>query len=208
MKKAEAPAPKWCTWEGSPIACTEKNKVMAENLEEIKGYLQDAIDDAVLLVCCAALFLTACAHPDMIKLNDTYDHSVKELGVPDSTTRLPDGSIRIVYSMQPMGQTSYVMIFNPEGRLIFKDQLLQQKYFNQIKPKVQDSQDIYTMFGKPCEQWHYRNLGEHTYMYRYLDESGFPMALWVDFDDKDDKVLRYVLSIDPWVQRDADQRDF
>ena len=113
----------------------------------------------LILVCCAALFLTACAHPDMIKLNDTYDHTVKELGVPDSTTRLPDGSIRIVYSMQPMGQTSYVMIFNPEGRLIFKDQLLQQKYFNQIKPKVQDSQDIYTMFGKPCEQWHYRNLG-------------------------------------------------
>lgn len=162
----------------------------------------------LILVCCAALFLTACAHPDMIKLNDTYDHTVKELGVPDSTTRLPDGSIRIVYSMQPMGQTSYVMIFNPEGRLIFKDQLLQQKYFNQIKPKVQDSQDIYTMFGKPCEQWHYKNLGERTYMYRYLDESGFPMALWVDFDDKDDKVLRYVLSIDPWVQRDADQRDF
>ena len=44
----------------------------------------------LILVCCAALFLTACAHPDMIKLNDTYDHTVKELGVPDSTTRLPD----------------------------------------------------------------------------------------------------------------------
>lgn len=50
----------------------------------------------LILVCCAVLFLTACAHPDMIKLNDTYDHTVKELGVPDSTTRLPDGSIRIV----------------------------------------------------------------------------------------------------------------
>lgn len=37
----------------------------------------------LILVCCAALFLTACAHPDMIKLNDTYDHTVKELGVPD-----------------------------------------------------------------------------------------------------------------------------
>ena len=71
----------------------------------------------------------------MIKLNDTYDYTVKELGVPDSTTRLPDGSIRIVYSMQPMGQASYVMIFNPEGKLIFKDQLLQQKYFNQINLK-------------------------------------------------------------------------
>ena len=41
-------------------------------------------------------------------------------------------------------------------------------------------------------------------MYRYQDEAGFPMALWVDFDDKDDKVLRYVLSIDPWSQRDSD----
>lgn len=48
----------------------------------------------LILVCCAALFLSACAHPDMIKLNDTYDYTVKELGVPDSTTRLPDGSIR------------------------------------------------------------------------------------------------------------------
>ena len=48
MKKAEAPAPKWCTWEGSPIACTEKNKVMAENLEEIKGYLQASFREAYL----------------------------------------------------------------------------------------------------------------------------------------------------------------
>lgn len=56
MKKAEASAPKWCTPEGSLIACTEKNKVMAENLEEIKGYLQDAIDDAVLMGCSEASF--------------------------------------------------------------------------------------------------------------------------------------------------------
>ena len=59
MKKAEAPASKWCTPEGSLIACTEKNKVMAENLEEIKGYLQDAIDDAVLMGCSEASFREA-----------------------------------------------------------------------------------------------------------------------------------------------------
>lgn len=162
----------------------------------------------LLGIFATVLLLGACAHPDMIKLNDSYDQTVKELGAPDSMQKLADGSIRIVYSMQPMGQTSYVMVFNPQGKLIFKDQLLQQKYFNQIKPKEQDSKDIYNMFGKPCEKWHYKNLGEHTYMYRYLDEAGFPMALWVDFDDKDDKVLRYVLSIDPWSQRDADTLEF
>lgn len=41
-------------------------------------------------------------------------------------------------------------------------------------------------------------------MYRYQDSAGFPMALWVDFDLQNDEVLRYVLSIDPWSQRDSD----
>ncbi len=59
MKKAEVPAPKWCTPGGSLIACTEKNKVMAENFEEIKSYLQDAIDDAILMGCSEASFREA-----------------------------------------------------------------------------------------------------------------------------------------------------
>jgi hypothetical protein len=40
-------------------------------------------------------------------------------------------------------------------------------------------------------------------MYRYLD-GAFPMALWVDFDEKTHEVLRYVISIDPWSQQDTD----
>ena len=158
----------------------------------------------IFLFTLMALICSACAHPDLIHLNDSYEHTVRELGAPDSEQDLQDGSKRVVYSMQPMGQTSYVMIFDPKGKLVFKDQLLQQKYFNQIKPKLQNSKDIYDMFGRPCETWHYKLLGEHTVMYRYLDEVGYPMALWVDFDDKDDRVLRYVLSIDPWSQQDGD----
>ena len=46
MKKAEAPAPKWCTREGSPIACTEKNKVMnltgITEYEEVKEFVHAA----------------------------------------------------------------------------------------------------------------------------------------------------------------------
>lgn len=79
MKKAEAPAPKWCTWEGSPITCTEKNKVMAENLEEIKGYLQDAIDDAVLMGCSEASFREA--YLDLIRnLHSQYPEQKARAG--------------------------------------------------------------------------------------------------------------------------------
>ena len=77
MRKAEAP--KWCTPEGSPIACTEKNKVMAENLEEIKGYLQDAIDDAVLMGCSEASFRKA--YLDLIRnLHSQYPEQKAQAG--------------------------------------------------------------------------------------------------------------------------------
>ncbi len=36
---------------GQIIACIEKNKVMRENLEEIRQVCQDALEDAVLMGC-------------------------------------------------------------------------------------------------------------------------------------------------------------
>jgi hypothetical protein len=41
----------WRSPAGNVIACTEKNKVMRENLEEIRIACQDALDDAVLMGC-------------------------------------------------------------------------------------------------------------------------------------------------------------
>jgi hypothetical protein len=36
---------------GEVIACVEKNKVMRENLEELRQIAQDALEDAVLMGC-------------------------------------------------------------------------------------------------------------------------------------------------------------
>ena len=41
----------WRGPKGEVIACTEKNKVMRENLEEIQQIAQDALEDAVLMGC-------------------------------------------------------------------------------------------------------------------------------------------------------------
>lgn len=41
----------WRSPKGEVIACVEKNKVLAENLEEIRQVCQDALDDAVLMGC-------------------------------------------------------------------------------------------------------------------------------------------------------------
>ena len=41
----------WRSPKGEVIACVEKNKVLRENLVEIRQICQDALDDAVLMGC-------------------------------------------------------------------------------------------------------------------------------------------------------------
>ena len=41
----------WRGPRGEVIACVEKNKVLRENLEEIRQVCQDALEDAVLMGC-------------------------------------------------------------------------------------------------------------------------------------------------------------
>ena len=44
-------APTWKQPDGKPVSCLEKIKVLNQNLEEIRGLAQDALEDAVLMGC-------------------------------------------------------------------------------------------------------------------------------------------------------------
>jgi hypothetical protein len=50
---------RWRSPRGETIACTEKLKVLRENLEEIRQLGQDALDDAVLIGCDEGQFRAA-----------------------------------------------------------------------------------------------------------------------------------------------------
>jgi hypothetical protein len=43
--------PIWRTPEGEPVSCTEKIKVLNENLSELREMAQEAFEDAVLIGC-------------------------------------------------------------------------------------------------------------------------------------------------------------
>ena len=47
----DVPEPRWQSPRGDVIACTEKLKVLRQNLGEIRQVSQDALDDAVLMGC-------------------------------------------------------------------------------------------------------------------------------------------------------------
>ena len=43
--------PVWHTPEGDPVSCVEKIKVLNENLAELRGLAQDALEDGILMGC-------------------------------------------------------------------------------------------------------------------------------------------------------------
>jgi len=50
-REPDPAARRWHSPDGETIACVEKLKVLRENLDEIRGLCQDALDDAVLMGC-------------------------------------------------------------------------------------------------------------------------------------------------------------
>ncbi|UOP04412.1 hypothetical protein [Conchiformibius kuhniae] len=47
----QPPLPDWYGEDGAPVACTEKIKVMRENMGELFQAAQDAFEDALLMGC-------------------------------------------------------------------------------------------------------------------------------------------------------------
>ena len=45
---AQPEMPKWFGDDGSPVSCTEKIKVMSQNMDELFQAAQDAFEDALL----------------------------------------------------------------------------------------------------------------------------------------------------------------
>ena len=43
--------PKWFDDDGNPVSCTEKIKVMTQNMTELYQTAQDAFEDALLMGC-------------------------------------------------------------------------------------------------------------------------------------------------------------
>lgn len=43
--------PLWLADDGNPVACTEKIRVLNDNLRELEAMMRDALEDAVLMGC-------------------------------------------------------------------------------------------------------------------------------------------------------------
>lgn len=72
---------RWQDDAGNVIACTEKIRVLNENLEELRQVAQDAFEDGILMVCCQQ------------QLRNAFSEVIGQLANPYSSIRPDENGI-------------------------------------------------------------------------------------------------------------------
>lgn len=155
---------------------------------------------AIALAAAGAAALSAgCAHPQFLKAGSTEEQAVAELGAPHARTVMPDGTVRLTYSHQPMGQAVWWVFFDANGRYLRSEQALTEENFTLVKPGM-TKKEVYALFGPCAEVYNFKFLKQTAFMYRFEDGVRRAMAFWVDFDESG-RAVSWTVSDDPWLDK-------
>jgi len=148
----------------------------------------------------AVALIAGCAHPQLIDMGEAESVVETKLGAPNAKTVMPDGTTRWTYSAQPFGQEVW-WLFVKDGKVVAREQGLQEKYFPMVKIGVSTEKDVWALWGTCAEKYEFRLCDEHAWMYRFKDNGHFDMAVWPQFD-KTGVVRSMDVTEDPWKARE------
>jgi hypothetical protein len=143
-----------------------------------------ACEARAALVCAAALALGACAQPwHEFKAGDPESAVVARLGQPREVYDLPDGTRRLMWPTQPMGEVTTAADINAAGKVIRIRQVLQPTEFYRAEPDKWTKNDVLINFGQPVEKTYFPMMKREVWSYRYLEDSVWYLLFNFYFDD-------------------------
>lgn len=98
---------------------------------------------------------------------------------------------------------SLVAFRGQTGHVVSREQGLQEKYFNLIRPGVSTEDDVWKLWGRCAQKYTFHLVNQHAWMYRYKDFGGFDMAVWPQFDENG-VVQSVETTMDPWKEKDGE----
>ena len=137
----------------------------------------------ILVAAGLAVLLTACAgnpfNAYSVQPGTARDAVIARLGQPTRVVRLAAGE-RLQYSLQPFGQSAWMIDLDASGRVVRSRQVLTATEFNRIEVGKWTRDDVEREFGRPARvdgvvSWNgpimtYRwNDGSDMFYYVYLD---------------------------------------
>ena len=150
----------------------------------------------------AVVLLAGCAHPQLVSMGESGEKVLSSLGEPAAKTPMPDGTVRWTYSGQPFGQDVWWIFVDAGGKVVGREQGLQERYFGLLTPGKSTEADVWALWGKCAQKYEFPMKNEHAWMYRYKAPGGFDMAVWPQFGA--DGVLRSLeTTLDLWTINDS-----
>ena len=132
---------------------------------------------AVLLAACAGNpFNAYCMQP-----GTSREAVIARLGQPTRVVRLPAGE-RLQYSLQPFGQSAWMVDLDAGGRVVRSRQVLTANEFNRIEIGNWTRDDVEREFGPPAMVDGVASWNGPILTYRWND--GSDMFYWVYLDGR------------------------
>lgn len=157
---------------------------------------------------CAALILGACVQPwQGFHAGEPETSVIARLGPPREVYNLPDGSKRLMWPTQPMGEVTTAADIDATGKVISVRQVLQPSEFYRAEPGKWTKQDVLVNFGRPEETAYFPLMKREVWSYRYLEDNVWYLLFHFYFDDAG--VLRSTQkSPDPLHEHSDNDRPF
>jgi hypothetical protein len=157
-----------------------------------------------VVIAAITVMLGACADPASIRPGDQEAATIAHQGKPTLILPRPDGGKRLVYSMQPLGQFTWIADTDANGRIISNFQALTTKRFNLINDGLEqglwNADRITYEFGPPA---HISRVGLHgeqiVWEYRFREDDVWNSLMYIYVTDKG-VVTRFHPGPDPMAQ--------
>ncbi|MEZ0601971.1 hypothetical protein ACAX43_07430 [Paraburkholderia sp. IW21] len=135
------------------------------------------------LVCAAALALGACAQSwQGFQAGERESAVIARLGPPREIYDLPDGSKRLMWPTQPMGEVTTAADIDATGKVISVRQVLQPSEFYRAEPGTWTKNDVLVNFGRPEETAYFPLMKREVWSYRYLEDGVWYQLFHFYFD--------------------------
>ena len=136
------------------------------------------------LVGATVMALGACAQPwQQFHAGDEESAVVARMGQPREIYTLPDGSRRLMWPTQPMGETTVAADIDAAGKVIRVRQVLQPSEFYRAEPGQWTKNEVLINFGQPEEKAYFPMMKREVWSYRYLEDSVWYLLFNFYFDD-------------------------
>ena len=176
------------------------------NTQRITQSNQRISKTRTLTVVAAALTLTACAQLQSVPAGTPVSQVEKEFGKPTTVCTNNDGTQRMIWTLQPMGQYAYGSFISKDGNVVAMKQLLTDAHFAMLAQGKWTAQQVTCEFGPPANTDGVAKGNEIVWAYRYKQSDTWPSMMYVYMGADGKEVTHFHPGPDPWSLGGGDNR--